>query len=88
MNHINIIVKGKVQEVWFRDSTRREANRLDIMGFARNEPDGSVYIEAEGTEENLEKLVQWCHIGSPQSNVSEIEITEGEIQYFENFSIH
>ena len=87
MKHINIRVEGSVQGVWFRDSTRKMANELGIKGFVRNEPDGTVYIEAEGTEENLNQLVEWCHLGSEQSNVTGVEIAEGEIRNYNDFKM-
>ena len=52
IKHFDITVQGKVQGVWFRDSTMKEAKRLGINGFVRNEPDGSVYVEAEGAPTN------------------------------------
>lgn len=58
-----IQVTGYVQGVGFRYSTVREARRLGINGFVRNMPDGSVYIEAEGGREQLERLVKWCNEG-------------------------
>ena len=87
MKHLNIRVEGTVQGVWFRDSTRKEANKLNIKGFARNEPDGSVYIEAEGTEENLKKLIEWCHRGSDQSKVTGVKQWDGELENFRDFAI-
>lgn len=58
-----ITVNGRVQGVGFRYSTLREARRLGICGFVRNMPDGSVYIEAEASEEVLKNFVKWCEQG-------------------------
>lgn len=58
-----ISVKGRVQGVGFRWRTVIEAKRLGLKGFVRNMPDGSVYIEAEGTEEQLNDLADWCRRG-------------------------
>jgi len=85
--HRKIRIEGRVQEVWFRDSTRREAQKLGIVGFVRNEPDGSVYIEAEGNAEILDKLEEWCHIGSENSVVSNVIVTNGELKHFDDFCI-
>jgi acylphosphatase len=73
---VRIRVYGHVQGVFFRASTRREAQRLGLAGFARNEPDGSVLIEAEGNADDLARLVEWCHGGPPAAEVSRID-TEG-----------
>ena len=87
MKHLNIRVVGSVQGVWFRDSCRKEADKLEIKGFARNDPDGTVYIEAEGNQKSLNKLVEWCHRGSGQSQVRGVMRWYGEMQNFEDFNI-
>ncbi|MBL4736088.1 MAG: acylphosphatase, partial [Flavobacteriales bacterium] len=61
MIHYKIRIEGKVQGVWFRASTRDEAGRLGLRGFVRNEPDGSVYAEVEGEENEINEFVKWCH---------------------------
>jgi len=53
MRHLNIRVSGKVQGVFFRASTKEQADQLGVKGFVRNEPNGDVYIEVEGDEEKL-----------------------------------
>jgi acylphosphatase len=61
-----------VQGVWFRDSARREAERLDISGYARNLPNGDVEVFAAGTEVALAELALWLQKGPPLSKVSEV----------------
>lgn len=87
MPHINLQIIGKVQGVFYRDSTRRKANELGITGFVRNEPDGSVYAEAEGTQEALDALVEWCNEGPENALVTYVDVTEGEMVGFEEFEI-
>lgn len=70
MKRMSIVVRGIVQGVFFRASTKKKAIEFDINGFVRNEPDGSVFIEAEGSEENLGKLLAWCKEGPPHARVS------------------
>lgn len=60
MKHFKLNVSGTVQGVFFRASTKDAADRLGIKGFVRNEPDGSVYIEAEGEEEKLNQFMECC----------------------------
>ena len=67
-------VSGKVQGVWFRDFTRKEAAKLNVVGWVKNMPDGTVYLEAEGEEEQLNQLEKWLHVGSPMSTVNRIEV--------------
>jgi acylphosphatase len=87
LKHFNITVTGKVQGVFFRASTQTTALKLGLKGFVQNERDGNVYLEAEGEEEQLKKLVEWCHTGSPHSQVKEVNVTEGTIKNFPDFRI-
>ena len=66
-------VHGRVQGVWFRDSTRREATRLGINGHAINLPDGNVEVLACGSARQLDKLEAWLHQGPPLSRVTKVE---------------
>ncbi|MFA5352023.1 MAG: acylphosphatase [Candidatus Gracilibacteria bacterium] len=70
---LELKITGKVQGVWYRDHTRKEALRLGLKGFARNETDGSVTIIATGKKEKLQQLREWCETGSPKSEVSSVE---------------
>lgn len=72
MKHLKIIVSGTVQGVSFRSSARREAEKLDLHGFARNESNGTVYIEVEGPDPELEKFLMWCHKGPQNAEVQSI----------------
>jgi len=66
-------VEGRVQGVWFRESTRQQASLHGITGFARNCPDGSVEVLACGTESGLLLLRDWLHRGPPMAKVSKVE---------------
>jgi acylphosphatase len=66
------LVIGKVQGVFFRHSTRLEATKLALRGFARNLPDGSVEVLAQGAPSALEKLRAWLQHGPPQARVREV----------------
>lgn len=87
MNHVSIRISGKVQGVFFRASTKGMAEQYGIKGFVRNEKDGSVYIEAEGEEENLKQFVAWCHQGPAHAQVSKVDLIEGSFQGFARFQI-
>ena len=82
-----IRVAGKVQGVFFRASTKNKADELNIKGFVRNEPDGSVYIEAEGTEENINQFLAWCKQGPRMASVARCDIAEGGVKGFKDFII-
>jgi acylphosphatase len=78
MNDIGLIrirfrIYGLVQGVNFRSSTCREADRLGLTGFVRNEPDGSVRIEAEGNREAVEELLAFAEHGPTRARVDRTE---------------
>jgi acylphosphatase len=85
--HFNIRVSGRVQGVYFRASTKRKADDLDIKGFVRNEPDGSVYIEAEGNEIQMTQFIEWCNKGPESARVSACTVAEGAGRNFDAFQI-
>jgi acylphosphatase len=68
-----IKVYGRVQGVGFRYYTQKKANELGITGYVKNRPDGSVYIEAEGEQENLELFIDWCEVGPSWAHVTKLE---------------
>jgi acylphosphatase len=71
----HFLVFGKVQGVFFRDSTRLEAERLGIRGIARNLPDGSVEVLAHGPAAAVEELRAWLLRGPPRARVLEVRET-------------
>jgi len=87
MKHLNIQVFGKVQAVGFRYHAQQKAEELGLYGFAKNEYDGSVYLEVEGEEKMLEKFVQWCKKGPNHSEISSLEINKDDFKNFSNFRI-
>lgn len=80
-------VTGRVQGVFFRDSTREEARRLRLTGYANNMPDGSVEVVACGTEAALDRLGKWLESGPPMASVAAVEATEMRHVDFRNFKI-
>ena len=85
--HLNIIVSGKVQGVWFRSCTQKAANQFNVYGFVKNLKNGTVYIEAESFEKNLAEFIEWCRTGPEKALVENIISEEGEIKNFTNFII-
>ncbi len=87
MQHINIIIRGKVQGVFFRHGTKAVADQLGVRGFVRNEEDGTVYIEAEADEWILDNFLDWCNEGPDRAEVETVKKMEAELQGFNNFII-
>ncbi|MDA8128179.1 MAG: acylphosphatase [Betaproteobacteria bacterium] len=74
-------VHGRVQGVWFRESMRLEAERLEVAGWVRNAPDGTVEAVIQGAPEAVEALIEWARQGPPLARVERIEIDEAQGRY-------
>ena len=82
-----IKVSGKVQNVGFRFYTIKKAKEFDISGFVMNEPDGSVYIEAEGKPADLDTFTDWCRQGPQWARVDKLEIQETPVMGYQGFVV-
>lgn len=80
-------ISGRVQNVGFRYNTRKMAEEFQIAGFVKNRPDGSVYAEAAGEEENLDQFILWCHKGPTWARVDKVNIQDIPHQDFDGFSV-
>lgn len=87
IEHRVIRVSGRVQGVFFRQSAKQKAHELGIVGFTRNEPDGTVIIEAEGESVALDALVAWCHEGPVYAKVERVTVENGTPKHFWEFTI-
>ncbi len=74
----HVVVHGAVQGVFFRDSTRDEAERQGVAGWVRNRDDGAVEAVFEGDPQAVERLVDWCRSGPSSADVEDVEVTEEE----------
>lgn len=84
---VAIEITGKVQGVFFRKYTQQTGRRLNLCGFVRNLTNGSVYVEATGSELQLKELVAWCHKGSPLAVVKQVLVREISVIHNEPFQI-
>jgi acylphosphatase len=87
IKHLNITVKGKVQGVSYRVTTKAVADQLGVRGFIRNEANGDVYMEAEAEESLMEMFLEWCEEGPDPARVTAVTTTEGEIKNYRNFEV-
>lgn len=84
---LHCYIKGKVQGVWFRASTREKALELQLTGFARNLPDGRVEVLAYGETENIATLRAWLQHGPRLAEVSDVESEEVVWQIYDDFKV-
>lgn len=84
---VHLRIEGRVQGVFFRDSTRQRAQALGVAGWVRNLPDGAVEAVAEGPADAVDALVRWCHEGPPAARVTAVrprwQEPTGELSRFE-----
>jgi|SRR3989304_6298633 len=88
MKHLTVRIFGDVQGVGFRFWAKQCADELGIKGFARNEKDGSVCVEAEGESSALEEFVARCRKGPPFACVERVSTEEGALRGYEGFEIN
>jgi acylphosphatase len=72
-SRVRVVVRGRVQGVFFRAETRSRAESLGLDGWARNERDGSVQAVFEGPRERVESMVDWCRRGPRGAQVEAVE---------------
>jgi acylphosphatase len=84
---VSIIVTGKVQGVFYRQSTKEKALELGLTGIVKNQPDGSVHIQASGTSGQLNQLIAWCRQGPPGARVTAVQVENIEPRGFPGFTV-
>ncbi len=88
MKTVQLNITGRVQGVYFRAYTQKQAVKLGITGYVRNQPDGSVEVIASAEEKKLEHFISWCHRGPIMAKVRQVEIKEpSSAEKFSQFEI-
>lgn len=85
--HYNITIKGKVQGVNYRTNAQAQAHKFNLTGFVKNLPKAGVYSEVEGTEENINKFIEWCYVGPKLAKVTEVLAEEAELVGYTTFEV-
>lgn len=84
----HVYISGRVQGVYFRDSTREQALILGINGWVRNLPDGRVEAVFQGDDDKIQKMLEWCRQGSPMSRVEDVQVEDiTELPEYKGFRI-
>jgi acylphosphatase len=84
---VSILVTGKVQGVFYRQSTKEKALALGITGIVKNQPDGSVFIQATGDPGLLNQLIAWCRQGPSRAEVASVQVETIEPRAFIGFTV-
>jgi len=87
MPTIHLLIKGKVQGVFYRASAKDMAIKLGLKGWVKNTKEGDVEITVQGPDDLLKEFVDWCYKGPPSAQVTEIEKEELAEETFQDFRI-
>jgi len=81
-----LIISGRVQGVYFRDSMRQQARQLGVTGWVRNRSDGTVEAMVHGKPDAVERIIEWAHHGPDTARVTDVYIEAAQGQ-FDNFDL-
>ena len=85
--HLEITVKGKVQGVFYRASTKAVADQLGVRGYVKNIDNGDVLISAEAEPAVMDMFLDWCREGPEKAEVKSVESRVGELKNYRNFEV-
>lgn len=85
---VHLLIKGRVQGVFYRASAKEKALNAGLTGWVRNTKSGDVEILATGTESDLNQFINWCKTGPSKARVEEVTVTDNPFISFETFEIH
>jgi len=83
----HVVVHGRVQGVFFRDTTRRHAERRGVSGWVSNRMDGAVEAHFEGDPESVESMIAFCRKGPRGADVEHVDVEDAEPQGLDRFAI-
>ena len=87
MIRVRVVISGRVQGVWFRESCRREAQARELNGWVANRADGTVEAVFEGPEAPVAEVVAWCRQGPPRAVVTGVDVTEEPVEGLAGFRV-
>lgn len=87
MQTVHLLISGKVQGVFFRETSRRLAEKLHIKGWIKNTPDGKVEALITGNEKDLDDFVDFCKKGPERAEVEEVKIFKKQKMDFDKFEV-
>jgi acylphosphatase len=87
MPTVNLIIKGRVQGVFFRATAKDVADKIGVKGWVKNSEEGDVEMIASGSEEQLQKFIDWCKVGPRKAIVTDVVVTNKEQENFKSFEV-
>ena len=83
----HVLVSGRVQGVFFRDSARQEAERLGLSGWVSNTEDGRVEVVFEGEPEAVRQMIEWCESGPSSADVDDVSVEQETPEGLSGFEV-
>lgn len=84
----HLLISGRVHGVWYRESTRQQADNLGLTGWVRNCESGEVEVVVEGADAAIDKLISWCRTGPSMAKVTDIGVDFDDYSgEFSSFSV-
>ena len=87
MKTVRLIIKGKVQGVFYRATAKDVADLIGVKGWVKNLPDNNVEITATAAEETLQRFINWCKQGPPKAKVVDVIVEQLDLEEFNGFRI-
>ena len=87
MHTVNLLIKGKVQGVYYRIAAKEEADKLGVTGWVKYVSEGRVEIMATGNDKQLELFIAWCRKGPEKAEVADVIVTPLSEQPFDEFTV-
>jgi acylphosphatase len=87
VKRVRVLIKGKVQGVGFRASTRRRAKNLELAGWVKNLDSGEVEAVFEGSKESINEMLDWCKKGPSLAKVVDVKVEDEEPEVLESFEV-
>ena len=87
MQTVHLLISGKVQGVFFRETSRRLAEKLNITGWIKNTPGGKVEVLVTGDEKDLDDFVNFCKKGPQRAEVEEVKVSKKQKIAFDKFEV-
>jgi acylphosphatase len=87
MATIHLLIKGKVQGVFYRASAKEKAQALGLKGWIRNTKDGDVECVASGDEKATGQFIEWCKMGPAKASVTSVDVKPVDDEEFDGFQI-
>jgi acylphosphatase len=87
MPTVHLIIKGRVQGVFFRATAKDVADEIGLKGWVKNTEEGNVEIMTSGTDEQLQKFVDWCKVGPRKAMVTDVVSTQMPDENFDEFKV-